>query len=75
MLQKIQTGLISFSRHMAGHSKWANIKHIKGAKDAERATLHQKLFRQIKSVIRGILLFIIQLIIFKTFVLYRTGLS
>ena len=49
MFQKIPIGLlISFSRNMAGHSKWANIKHIKGAKDAERAALHLKLFRQMK---------------------------
>ncbi|KAI9556814.1 hypothetical protein GHT06_016605 [Daphnia sinensis] len=44
--------LLSLSRNMAGHSKWANIKHIKGAKDAERANLHMKLFRQIKAVIK-----------------------
>ena len=53
MFKQITTGMISFSRHMAGHSKWANIKHTKGAKDAERAELHQRLFRSMKAVIRG----------------------
>lgn len=53
MFLNIHKGFISFSRHMAGHSKWANIKHIKGAKDAERATLFQKLSRNIKTVIKG----------------------
>jgi hypothetical protein len=49
MFQKIRLGiLIPLSRNMAGHSKWANIKHVKGAKDAERATLHLRIFRQIR---------------------------
>jgi YebC/PmpR family DNA-binding regulatory protein len=32
---------------MAGHSKWANIKHRKGAQDKKRATLFTKLAREI----------------------------
>ncbi|CAG9767204.1 unnamed protein product [Ceutorhynchus assimilis] len=35
-------------KRFAGHSKWANIKHIKGAKDAERNVLFTKLARQIR---------------------------
>lgn len=32
---------------MAGHSKWANIKHRKGAQDAKRAKIFSKLGREI----------------------------
>ncbi len=32
---------------MSGHSKWANIKHRKGAQDAKRGNLFQKLVRAI----------------------------
>ena len=32
---------------MAGHSKWANIKHRKGAQDRKRANLFTKLTREI----------------------------
>ena len=32
---------------MAGHSKWANIKHRKGAQDAARAKLFAKLSKEI----------------------------
>lgn len=32
---------------MAGHSKWSNIKHRKGAKDAKRGKLFMKLAREI----------------------------
>lgn len=32
---------------MAGHSKWANIKHRKGAQDAKRGRLFTKLIREI----------------------------
>ncbi|XP_066140519.1 translational activator of cytochrome c oxidase 1-like [Euwallacea fornicatus] len=42
------------SKRFAGHSKWANIRHIKGAKDAERSLLFSKLARQIKiAVVEG----------------------
>lgn len=33
---------------MAGHSKWANIKHRKGAQDAKRAKVFNKLAREIE---------------------------
>ena len=32
---------------MAGHSKWANIQHRKGAQDAKRGKLFTKLIREI----------------------------
>ena len=32
---------------MAGHSKWANIKHRKGRQDAKRGKLWSKIARQI----------------------------
>lgn len=32
---------------MAGHSKWANIKHKKGAQDAKRSKIFQKLSKEI----------------------------
>lgn len=39
-------------KRYAGHSKWANIKHVKGAKDAERSTIFTKLSRQIKVAVQ-----------------------
>lgn len=39
-------------RFMAGHSKWANIKHAKGAADAKRAKLFLKLYRAIVAACR-----------------------
>src|SRR5215217_2416770 len=33
---------------MSGHSKWATIKHQKGAKDKARARLFAKLIRQVE---------------------------
>lgn len=38
----------------AGHSKWANIKHIKGQKDTERACLFTRLSRQMKVAVQGL---------------------
>ena len=32
---------------MAGHSKWANIKHRKGAQDAKRGKIFTKLIKEI----------------------------
>jgi transcriptional/translational regulatory protein YebC/TACO1 len=32
---------------MAGHSKWANIRHRKGKQDAKRGKLYTKLIREI----------------------------
>ncbi|KAK9874249.1 hypothetical protein WA026_002604 [Henosepilachna vigintioctopunctata] len=40
------------SRRYAGHSKWANIRHVKGLKDAERAALFAKLSTQIKIAVQ-----------------------
>ncbi len=37
---------------MAGHSKWANIKHRKGAQDAKRAKLFTKALREINIAVR-----------------------
>lgn len=37
---------------MAGHSKWANIQHRKGAQDARRAKLFTKLIREIMTASR-----------------------
>ncbi len=38
---------------MAGHSKWANIQHRKGAQDARRAKLFTRLIREIKVAARA----------------------
>ena len=32
---------------MAGHSKWANIKHRKGAQDAKRGKIFTKIAKEI----------------------------
>lgn len=46
--------LISTSTiYNAGHSKWANIKHIKALKDGQKSFLFQKLGRQIRLAIQG----------------------
>jgi len=37
---------------MAGHSKWANIKHRKGAQDAKRAKIFTKVLREINIAVR-----------------------
>ena len=37
---------------MAGHSKWANIQHRKGAQDAKRGKLFTKLIREISAAAR-----------------------
>ncbi len=38
---------------MAGHSKWANIKHRKGRQDAKRGKLFAKLIRAIEAAARA----------------------
>jgi len=38
---------------MAGHSKWANIKHRKGAQDKKRGKIFTKLIREITSAARS----------------------
>ena len=37
---------------MSGHSKWATIKHKKGATDAKRAKVFAKLIRQVEVAAR-----------------------
>lgn len=44
-------------KRYAGHSKWQNIKHIKGEKDAQRSLLFTKLGRMMKVAVTGIVLF------------------
>lgn len=44
-------------KRCAGHSKWQNIKHIKGQKDAERAKFFTKLAQFMKVAIRGMNLY------------------
>jgi YebC/PmpR family DNA-binding regulatory protein len=39
-------------QYMSGHSKWASIKHKKGAKDAKRGKLFSKLVKEITVVAR-----------------------
>ncbi|KAJ8981949.1 hypothetical protein NQ317_002121 [Molorchus minor] len=39
-------------KRCAGHSKWQNIRHIKGAKDMERSQIFTKLGRQIKVAVQ-----------------------
>lgn len=39
---------------LAGHSKWANIRHIKALKDGQRSLQFVKLSRQIRLAIQGI---------------------
>ena len=38
---------------MAGHSKWANIKHRKAAQDKKRGKIFTKLIREITVAARG----------------------
>ena len=37
---------------MAGHSKWANIKHRKGAQDAKRGKIFTKLVKEITVAVK-----------------------
>lgn len=41
------------TKRYAGHSKWQNIRHIKGEKDAQRAQLFARLARQMKGAVVG----------------------
>ena len=45
--------IIRETKRFAGHSKWANIKHIKAEKDKERGMLFSKYFRLMKVAITG----------------------
>lgn len=49
-------------KRYAGHSKWQNIRHIKGAKDAERAQLFVKLSKMMRVAVVGMYLEIFMLV-------------
>lgn len=49
----IKTCLLTNYRY-AGHSKWANIKHIKAINDAKKSESFTKFARQIRVAIQGI---------------------
>lgn len=63
--QKLQTFCIGglpvskIVKRNAGHSKWANIKHIKATKDAQRSLLFTKLSRQMKVAAQGLQLLVL----------------
>ena len=38
---------------MAGHSKWANIRHRKGAQDAKRGKIFTKLIKEITVAVKA----------------------
>ncbi len=40
-------------RRHAGHSKWQNIRHIKGAKDKQKQDFADKVTKQIRIAVRG----------------------
>ena len=44
---------ISSVRGMAGHSKWQNIRHIKGAKDKEKSNMSMKFAHRINLAVKG----------------------
>lgn len=41
------------SCNLAGHSKWANIRHIKAAKDGQKSVQFARYSRQIRLAIQG----------------------
>jgi len=45
--------LFKDSKRYAGHSKWANIKHIKAQKDGEKQLLFHRLTLQMQIAVRG----------------------
>lgn len=49
--------LFTGSTNLAGHSKWANIRHIKGAKDAEKSMIFNRYARQMRLAIQGLFIF------------------
>lgn len=53
-LQHVRSSLSEpiMHRGMAGHSKWANIKHIKAQKDGMRAALFTKISRQLRLAVQ-----------------------
>ncbi|KAG1661719.1 Translational activator of cytochrome c oxidase 1 [Nymphon striatum] len=53
LFSKVIGGFNIYSRGMAGHSKWQNIKQTKTAKDQERSTIFSKLSLNIRMAITG----------------------
>lgn len=47
-LQSTRNNWCNEQRRQAGHSKWANIKHIKAAKDAEKSKQFERFARMIR---------------------------
>lgn len=47
------SALHTSTANTAGHSKWANIRHIKALKDGQRSLLFIKLARQIRIAVQG----------------------
>lgn len=45
--------MFKFNRAMAGHSKWANIKHRKGAQDKKRAKIFTRILKEISIAARN----------------------
>ena len=43
---------------MAGHSKWSNIKHLKGAQDQKRGKIFTKIIREITIKKKNCLIFV-----------------
>ena len=44
---------VDLTRGMAGHSKWANIKHTKGLKDAQKSSNAAKIVQRLKIAVVG----------------------
>ena len=40
-------------RRYAGHSKWNNIRHIKGAKDQQKSLTAMRMARDIRQAVKG----------------------
>ncbi|RZC40603.1 translational activator of cytochrome c oxidase 1, partial [Asbolus verrucosus] len=51
-LNEVYEAISLVPRRYAGHSKWQNIRHIKGAKDAARSALFAKISRQMKVAVQ-----------------------
>ena len=45
--------VVYVAKRNAGHSKWANIRHVKAAKDGQRAATFQRLAFQMRTAIKG----------------------
>lgn len=47
------TSNLSQAKRAAGHSKWANIRHVKAAKDGEKNALILRKLREIRAALTG----------------------